>query len=59
LKDGWIKDKNLFSIEEAAHRGTFIKYLVSDASQISMWPVIKPNLKENNTLFFSHGFGIT
>ena len=58
IEDGWIDGKNLFSIEEATHKGTIIHYLTSDASQIQLWNVIKDRLYENNTLCFSHGFGI-
>ena len=59
LKDGWVEGETLFSIEEAAERGTIICNLLSDAGQIALWPVIKERLKPGNTLYFSHGFGIT
>ena len=58
LTDGWIVDKNLFSIEEAAEKGSIIKYLLSDAAQISEWATIKRHLTKNKTLYFSHGFGL-
>ena len=58
INDGWIQDNNLFSIDEATHKGTNIKYLISDAAQIDQWNSVKSNLKKNNTLYFSHGFGI-
>jgi ketol-acid reductoisomerase len=58
LKDGWIENKNLFSIEESAKRGDIIKYLLSDAGQIENWEYLFPYLTENKTLYFSHGFGI-
>ncbi len=58
LADGWVEGKNLFSIEEAAKRGTIIQYLLSDAGQIALWPTVKENLQEGNALYFSHGFGI-
>src|SRR3989344_7011889 len=32
--DGWVEGKTLFSIEEAAEKGTIILYLLSDAGQI-------------------------
>ena len=35
LADGWVPGKTLFSIEEAAERGTVIQYLLSDAGQRS------------------------
>ena len=58
LEDGWIPEKNLFSIEEAADKGTIIQYLLSDAGQMKCWNKIKPYLTEGKTLYFSHGFGI-
>ena len=59
VKDGWKPGKDLFDIEEAAARGTIIKFLVSDAAMIKVWPLIKPHLNEGDALYFSHGFGIT
>jgi len=58
IKDGWKPDKNLFSIEEAAQKGTIIQFLLSDAGQVAVWPIIKPYLTKNKALYFSHGFGI-
>lgn len=58
LADGWVPGKTLFSLEEAAERGTMIQYLVSDAGQVAMWPKICPLLKPGDALYFSHGFGI-
>ena len=58
LKDGFIKDTNLFSIEEATHNADIILYYLSDAGQKEMWNNIKPFLTENKTLCFSHGFSI-
>lgn len=59
LGDGWTPDTTLFEIEEACKRGTIILYLLSDAGQIEMWPVVKRNLTKGKSLCFSHGFGIT
>ena len=59
LNDGWKENYNLFNIEEAADRGDIIKYLLSDIGQINKWNNIKPYLKMDKTLYFSHGFGIT
>ena len=59
IKDGWVPGKTLFSIEEAATRGTIIQYLVSDAAQRAIWPKLKPCLKAGDALYFSHGFSIT
>lgn len=38
IADGWVPGKTLFSIEEAAAKGTIICMLLSDAGQISVWP---------------------
>ncbi len=59
VADGWVPGKTLFEIEEAADKGTIIQFLLSDAGQISLFPVIKPYLTPGKTLYFSHGFGIT
>ena len=59
IADGWVPGKTLFEIEEAAKRGTIIQYLLSDAAQIEVWPVIKKHLTPGKALYFSHGFGIT
>ncbi len=58
LDDGWEPGKNLFSVEEAAEKGTIIQYLISDAGQMIVWPQLKPHLKEGDALYFSHGFSI-
>jgi ketol-acid reductoisomerase len=59
VADGWVAGKNLFSVEEAAERGTVIQYLLSDAGQRSQWPKIVECLNEGDMLYFSHGFSIT
>jgi ketol-acid reductoisomerase len=59
IKDGWKPGKNLFSIEEAAQKGTIIQFLISDAGQMAVWPKIKTCLNEGDALYFSHGFAIT
>ena len=59
IADGFVPGATLFSIEEAAERGTVIQYLLSDAAQISVWPTLKTYLTPGKTLYFSHGFGIT
>jgi len=62
--DGWIENENLFELEDSLKRGTVIKYLLSDAAQITNWKLVEKYLKENSdrvqnkTLYFSHGFGI-
>ena len=58
LEDGWVEGKNLYSIQEAAEKGTIIQFLLSDAGQIQAWPMVKENLKEGDALYFSHGFGV-
>jgi len=57
-KDGWKPGKTLFSIEEAAKRGTIVCYLVSDAGQKALWPKVKKCLSPGDALVFSHGFSI-
>src|SRR5574344_2314975 len=56
--DGWVPGKTLFSIEEAAEKGTIICMLLSDAGQIQAWPTIKKYLTPGKTLYYSHGFAI-
>ena len=57
-KDGWVPGKTLFDLDEACERGTIIEYLVSDAAQRAIWPLVKKHLKPGNALYFSHGFSI-
>ena len=59
IADGWEPGKTLFSIEEAAERGTVVMCLLSDAAVMAVWPTIKPHLTAGKTLYFSHGFAIT
>ena len=59
VADGWVAGKNLFSVEEAAERGTVVQYLLSDAGQRSQWSRIVECLNEGDMLYFSHGFSIT
>ena len=58
VADGWVPGETLFSIEEAARRGTIVCMLLSDAGQIAAWPTIKPHLTAGKTLYYSHGFAI-
>lgn len=58
VADGWVPGETLFSIEEAAHRGTIVCMLLSDAGQIAAWPTIKPHLTAGKTLYYSHGFAV-
>ncbi len=59
VADGFVPGLTLFTPEEAAGRGTIIQYLVSDAAQRILWPVIRPYLTRGKALYFSHGFSIT
>ncbi len=59
VRDGFVPGETLFPVEEAAKKGTIIQYLVSDAAQRILWPVIEPCLNEGDALYFSHGFSIT
>ncbi len=59
IEDGFVPGETLFSIKEAAEKGTIIMYLLSDAAQISCWDTVKERLSPGKGLYFSHGFGIT
>ncbi len=59
VADGFVPGETLFSIEEAADKGTIIQYLLSDAAQIAVWPTLEKYLTPGKALYFSHGFGIT
>jgi ketol-acid reductoisomerase len=59
LADGWEPGKNLFPIEEALQKGSVIQYLLSDAGQIALWPLVKKHLDPGKLLYFSHGFAVT
>jgi ketol-acid reductoisomerase len=58
VKEGWVPGETLFSLEEAAQRGTIVCMLLSDAAQIAVWPNIKQYMTAGKALYFSHGFGI-
>ena len=58
IADGWVPGETLFELEEAADMATVIQYLVSDAGQKAVWPLLKPHLKAGDALYFSHGFSI-
>ena len=59
LADGWVEGETLFETEEAATRGTILQYLLSDAGQIQMWPMVQSKLQPGNALYFSHGFELS
>ena len=58
VKEGWVPGETLFSMEEAARRGTIKQFLLTDAGQKETWPMVKATLKEGDALYFSHGFSI-
>jgi ketol-acid reductoisomerase len=58
VADGFVPGETLFSIEEAAQKGTVIQNLLSDAGQVATWPKLAELLDDGNTLYFSHGFSI-
>ena len=58
IKDGFVPGETLFSLEEAAQRGTIVMLLLSDAGQKAVWPVIEPYMTQGKALYFSHGFSI-
>ena len=59
IGDGWVPGETLFSIEEAAEKGTIVMCLLSDAAVMSVWPTLKQYLTPGKALYFSHGFAIT
>ncbi|MCU0459343.1 MAG: ketol-acid reductoisomerase [Bacteroidales bacterium] len=59
VADGFVPGRSLFTVEEAAAHGTVIQYLVSDAAQRTLWPVLRPYLTTGKALYFSHGFSVT
>jgi ketol-acid reductoisomerase len=59
VADGWVPGETLFSVQEAAERGTVVQYLLSDAGQRAVWPTIVECMNEGDMLYFSHGFAIT
>lgn len=59
IADGWVPGETLFSIEEAAQKGTIVMCLLSDAAVMSVWPTLKQYLTPGKALYFSHGFAIT
>ncbi|MFO0844033.1 MAG: ketol-acid reductoisomerase [Gemmataceae bacterium] len=58
VEDGWLPGKTLFSLDEAAKRGTILQYLLSDAGQKDYWPTLMPLLTKGKALYFSHGFAV-
>ena len=58
VDDGFVPGETLFSLEEAAEKGTILQYLVSDAGQVATWPAVKACLQPGDALYFSHGFSI-
>jgi ketol-acid reductoisomerase len=59
IADGFVPGVDLFEPEQALAQATVIMYLLSDAAQIEMWPLVKKYLSAGKALYFSHGFGIT
>ena len=59
VADGWVPGETLFSIEEAAEKGTIVMCLLSDAAVMSVWPTLQQYLTPGKALYFSHGFAIT
>jgi len=58
IADGFVPGETLFSVEEAAKRGTIIQFLLSDAGQKAVWPRVKECLNDGDAIYFSHGFSI-
>jgi ketol-acid reductoisomerase len=58
VKDGWVPNVSLFSVEEASKRGTIKMFLLTDAGQKEEWPQVKQSLKKGDALYVSHGFSV-
>ncbi len=59
LDDGWIENETLFEIKDAVKNADLILMLIADTAQSEVYKAqIEPNLKEGQTLVFSHGFNI-
>ncbi|MCL1965931.1 MAG: ketol-acid reductoisomerase [Candidatus Bathyarchaeota archaeon] len=58
VKDGWVPDVSLFTVEEAAKRGTIKMFLLTDAGQKEEWSQVKKSLKAGDALYVSHGFSV-
>lgn len=56
IEDGWVPGENLFSVEDAIKKGSYVMNLLSDAAQSETWAAIKPLITADKTLYFSHGF---
>jgi ketol-acid reductoisomerase len=58
VKDGWVPGQSLFTVEEAAQRGTIKMFLLTDAGQKEEWVQVKKSLKKGDALYVSHGFSV-
>ena len=58
VEDGWVPGQTLFTVEEAAERGTIKMFLLTDAGQKEEWPQVKKSLKKGDALYVSHGFSV-
>ena len=57
--DGFVAGESLFELAQATQKADIVMYLLSDAGQIAAWDTVKENLNPGDTLYFSHGFGVT
>ena len=58
ISDGFVPGETLFSVEDAAAKGSVVMYLLSDAGQKAAWDTVKPHITAGKTLFFSHGLSV-
>ena len=58
INDGFKPGETLFSLEEAAERGTIVELLISDAGQMAVWPRIKGYLKETSPELFEQQINV-
>lgn len=59
VRDGWVPGETLLPLVDAVADATMVLFLVSDAGQKDLWPLIKPHLGEGDAIYFSHGFSVT
>ncbi|CEH18911.1 ketol-acid reductoisomerase [Ceraceosorus bombacis] len=55
-EDGWVEGKNLFDIDEAAQKGTYLMMLMSDAGASDAYPKLLKYMTKGKTVYWSHGF---
>lgn len=49
-EDGWVAGKNLFDIDEAAQKGTYLMMLMSDAGASEAYPKLMKYMTKGKTV---------